>query len=254
MNALLLFLCLILPLQAQELNLRAPNQSFDFIDQKNGVGNSCGPASILNAFGSGSKEWQIPFKKIPATSDRTRISSVIRSWGQVPSNTLPGRKRWEIKGGSNFVDLTVMANEMRKLHWKLPKLKSELFFATPGPKSEISLNQAHKRLQKSLKKGFPPLLSIRRFVLRKGQWQSVHGHFVVLTAMPDKLTRGTRTFPIEFVDPIGAKTYRAEITASDRNNTLPSLILSCPSNAIGKSQVKSGEQHALGLTGAIGSW
>lgn len=250
----ILLLLSLLQLSAQELNLRAPNPNFDFVDQKNGIGNACGPASILNSFGAGSKHWQATFQQVPGSSDRARIASVIKSWGLAPSSNIRGRQRWERKGGCNFVDLTAMAEGMRELNWNLPKLKSELYFAAPGPKSQGNLSQAHGRLRKSFKKGFPPILSVRRFVLRDNQWQSIHGHYVVLTAMPDKLHRGANSFEVEFVDPMGAKTYRGKITSANTANSLPSLVLDCPASAIGKPLVKGGEQNALGFTGAIGAW
>ena len=244
----------LLPLSAQELNLQAPNRAFDFVDQKNGIGNSCGPASLLNAFGSGKPSWQNAFYKLHGTSDRARIASVIKSWGQVPSSNLPNRNRWELKGGINFADLALVAEDMRKLDWKLPKVKSEFFFAAPGKESTRQLQTAHKRLKKSFKKGLPPILSVRRFVFRNGQWQSIQGHFVVLTAMPDRLASGSTSFPVEFVDPSGAKTYRATVTAADQQNTVPCLILNCPNSPVGKSLVRAGEPTTLGFSGAIGAW
>lgn len=255
MKALLVLLLLVSPVLARELGLQAPNKSFDFIDQKNGIGNSCGPAALLNAFGSGSEKWQQAYQKIPGSSDRARIASVIKSWGQAPSKNLPNRNRWERKGGVNFSDLAVMAGEMRKLNWGLSGIDSELFFAAPGPQSAPLLRTAHQRLAKSLKKGLPPILSVRRFVLREGQWQSVHGHFVVLTGIPTKLAKGDSSFPIEFVDSTGARSYRGEIRLSDTTTTsLPCLVLHCPSSAIGKRQIRSGERSALGFSGAIGTW
>ena len=255
MKHLLLTLLLgLFPLTAQELNLRAANGSFDFVDQNNGIGNSCGPASLLNAFGSAEPNWQQAYLKIPGTSDRARIASVIKSWGQEPSGTLPNRHRWAIKGGINFSDLTLVADEMRKLVSRLPQIRSELFFATPGKESDRQLKTAHKRLKKSFKKGFPPILSVRRFVFRNEQWQGIEGHFVVLTAMPDRLARGSTSFPVEFVDPTGAKTYRGVIMASGPESAVPCLILHCPDSPVGKPLVRSGEATALGFTGAIGAW
>lgn len=254
MKLFFLLLLTLIPLSSQELNLAAPNANFDFVDQKGNIGNSCGPASLLNAFGSGSAKWQKAFQKIPGSNDSTRIAAVINSWGLSPSSTLPNRKRWERRGGCNFVDLAAMAEDMRKLEWSLTKVQSDLFFAAPGQESLGQLHQAHKRLQKSLKKGLPPILSVRRFVFRKGHWQSVHGHFVVLTAMPAKLSRGALSFPIEFVDPIGAKSYRGQVSFADTDSGLPSLVLVCPSSSIGKPQTSSGERSSLGLTGAIGTW
>ena len=252
---LLLILSLGLsPVWSQELSLQAPNSTFPYVDQKNGIGNSCGPTALLNAFGSGDKNWHSCYQKIPGTSDRARIASVIKSWGQKPSETLPNKNRWQIKGGVNFSDLAVMAEEMRKLHWNLPKIKSELFFTPPGNESKRQLNSAHKRLRKSLKKGFPPILSIRRFAYRDGQWQSVHGHFVVLTALPDKIARDSRSFPVEFVDSTDAKRYRGVMTAADESSPLPCLVLDCSASAIGKNYIRSDEKHTLGFAGAIGAW
>lgn len=254
---LALFLCTslsLLTLQAEERNLRPTNEAFDYVDQNNGIGNSCGPASLLNAFGSGHTNWQKAYLKIPGTSDRARIASVIKSWGQKPSATLTNRNRWEARGGVNFVDLAAMADDMRRLQWNLPKVKSQLFFSAAGSDSQHQLELAHKRLKKSFSKGLPPILSIRRFVLREGHCQSVHGHFVVLTALPEQLTKGQKEFPIQFLDPIGAKPYTASITLTEKAGFLPCLTINCPSSSIGKPQVKGSEVHALGLAGAIGAW
>lgn len=254
-----LFLFLSLFFQAgnllgQALNLRAPNAAFDFVDQGNGVGNSCGPACLLNAYGSGLEPYRDCYTKLPGTSDRARIASVIKSWGQRPSQNIPGRQRWELRGGVNFQDLTLMAAEMSELNWSARKPRGELFFAASGKDSQKMLFTAHQRLAKSLKKGLPPILSVRRFVHRRGQWQSVHGHFVVLTAMPEKLPRGSVAFPIQFCDPQGAKQLSATVTISQNKESLPCLTLLSLASKIGSSQVRGGETSALGLAGAIGVW
>ncbi|MDQ8189520.1 hypothetical protein [Roseibacillus persicicus] len=254
MKLLLLLLLSLSPTYGQILDLSAANREFDYVDQKNGVGNSCGPASLLNSFGAGTERWQKAYLQIPGSSDRARIASVIKSWGLQPSTTFTNRSRWQQRGGVNFEDLAAMAEDMRKIHWTLPKVKSELFFSAPGSESVGQLKLAHKRLSKSFDKGMPPILSVRRFVLRKGIWQSVHGHFVVLTAMPSKLNRGETSFPVTLVDPVGAKSFVGTVTIADSRTSLPCLILNCPTNPVGKTAVQSGERHALGLAGAIGAW
>lgn len=253
MKALILaFLFCVLNLHAQELDLTAANSTFDFVDQTNGIGNSCGPACLLNSFGSGTEHWQSCFAKIPGTNDRARIASVIKSWGQEPSVNIPNRKRWEIRGGVNFNDLSLMALEMSKLNWSLAQPKSELFFTGSPAESQKMLKRAHKRLKKSFKKGFPATLSVRRFVLRDNQWQSVQGHFVVITAMPSQLPRNSSSFPISFIDPHGAKKIDAQVTLGQGN--FPCLTLLAPKSNIGTTSVKPGETTALGLAGAIGVW
>lgn len=252
---LLLFLLFLSGnLLGQALNLRVPNAAFDFVDQGNGIGNSCGPACLLNAFGAGEKPYQECFAKLPGASDRARIASVIKSWGQEPSQSIPGRPRWELHGGVNFQDLVLMAAGMSELNWSARKPRGELFFAAPGRDSQGMLATAHKHFAKSLKKGLPPILSVRRFVHRGGQWQSVHGHFVVLTAMPEKLPRGSAAFPIQFCDPQGAKQLGGTVTISQNKEGLPCLTLLSLTSKIGSSQVRGGEPSALGLAGAIGVW
>lgn len=251
----LLLLVLAPSLLGQALDLRAPNAHFDFVDQGNGVGNSCGPACLLNAFGSGEKAYQACYAKLPGSSDRARIASVIKSWGQKPSETIPDRQRWELRGGVNFQDLAAMAVEMSQQNWAARKPKGEFFFAASTKDSQQTLATAHKRLAKSLQKGLPPILSVRRFVHRSGQWQSVHGHFVVLTAMPKKLPRGSASFPVQFCDPEGAKILSGTVSLSQsESGGLPCLTLLAPASQIGKSQVKGREENALGLAGAIGVW
>ncbi len=255
MKPVLPFLFLILlPLSGQELDLRAHNTSFPFVDQKKGIGNSCGPACLLNAFGSGSQPWQEASARIPGNSDRARIASVIKSFGQSPSQTLPNRNRWELKGGVNFTDLATMADEMRQLKWGLPRMKSQLYFAQGNKESSRQLALAHKHLRQSLQKGFPPILSVRRFVRRNQQWQSVHGHFVVLTALPEKVAKGSASFPVQFVDPSGARTFQGTIQIADPAAPLPCLVLDSPNNSMGKKSVRKGEANAIGLSGAIGAW
>lgn len=255
--SLLLFLLFALApsLLGQALDLQAPNAGFRFVDQSNGVGNSCGPACLLNAYGSGGKAYQDCYARLPGSSDRARIASVIKSWGQKASESIPNRKRWEFRGGVNFQDLAAMAVEMSQQNWAAGKPKGEFFFAASTKDSKRMLASAHKRLAKSLQKGLPPILSVRRFVYRGGQWQSVHGHFVVLTAMPKKLARGSSSFPVQFCDPQGARTLSGTVLLSESDlGGLPCLTLLAPASQIGKSQVKGSEKNALGLAGAIGVW
>ncbi len=241
-------------LSAQELDLRAPNAHFDFVDQTQAVRHSCGPASLINSFGSGSPEWQKVLGKIPAGNDQFRIGTVIKTWGLKPSTTSKDQKRWQLRRGVNFIDLVQIANEMKGRNWKLPAIESEFFFTNSPADAERQLRLAHKRFKKSLKKGLPPIISIRRFVLREKQWQSVHGHFVVLNALPSRLPRGAKSFPIHFIDPIEAKRYEAEVTILPGEQLLPCLFLDCGENKVGRKHVQKNEKNVLGLAGAIGIW
>lgn len=240
---------------AQALDLTVPSPNFSYIDQNQGAGDACGPVSLLNSYGSGSEQWQRIFQQVPGTVDRARIASVIKTWGLQPSKKFPQRTRWQNRRGISFEDLTVMSQEMSALDWKAARTQGELLFLNQDGKDERILRKTHKQLAKSFKNGLPPILSLRRFVFRQGYWQSVHGHFVTLTAMPSKLPRGSRSFSIRYLDPTGAREMSASIslpTASEPN--FPCAILTSPDNTIGSSEVRAGEINHLALAGAIGAW
>lgn len=248
-------LFLIVACKAQQLDLTVPSPNFPFIDQSKGAGDACGPVSLLNSFGSGSKKWQAIYQQVPGTVDRARIASVVKTWGLQPSKKFPQRTRWQNQRGISFEDLTEISSEMSSLSWRAPRTHGELLFLNQDGKDERILKSTHKRFAKSFKKGFPPILSVRRFVFRQGYWQSVHGHFVTLTAMPSQLPRGSKSFPIRYLDPTGAKELTAVIALpTDREALFPCPILSSPGNTIGVREVQANEASHLALAGAIGAW
>ncbi len=231
------------------------NSDFEFVNQRKAVRNSCGPASLLNAFGSGSEAYHQAYLQIPGTTDNARVASVIKSFGFSPSSNLASRKRWTEDSGVNFPDLALMAQEMAQLAPSTSRIRSELHFFSTTRQQAKALSTVHKQLSKSMKRGLPPILSIRRFTWQNQTWQSVYGHFVVLVAIPEKFPRKATSFPVAFLDSEGSKVYQAEITlASPTDSALPCLQLSCPSNKIGQAFVPSGNVHTLGLTGVIGTW
>ncbi|MEM9081004.1 MAG: hypothetical protein AAGC74_09970 [Verrucomicrobiota bacterium] len=251
MKPVLLTLLLIPHLFAEPtLDLRAPNPDFDFIDQRQGPGNSCGPASLLNAFGSGSARWQNVFAQVPGDSDRIRILSIIKTFG-LKDSSLPGRKRWQPRAGTNLQDLQTMISELAALDWKLPKTRTQLLFTSQTDSPAQQFRLAHKQARTSLKKGFPPILSIRRYVLRDGHWTSVHGHFIVLTAMPTKITRSTNRFPIRYCDPQGGNQWDGSLSFA-KDFSCP--VLDLPAARVGKPLIKPGEQSRIGLTALIGAF
>jgi hypothetical protein len=254
-SVLLILVGLSLSLAGQRLDLTIEASNFSFIDQSQGAGNACGPASLLNSFGSGSEQFRKVYEHVPGTNDRARIASVIKSWGLKPSVKFPERNRWQNRRGISFTDLQAMSREMSDLRWDAPKPKGELFFLQQNSRDHKLLRTTHQRLAKSLRAGFPPILSVRRFVYRQGYWQSVHGHFVTLTAMPSKLPRNNRTFTIRFLDPLGAKPMTALIALPGPNEKgFPCFLVEAPGNKIGTRDVKNREQHHLALAGAIGVW
>ncbi|NNJ43087.1 MAG: hypothetical protein HKP15_07050 [Akkermansiaceae bacterium] len=246
-------------LSAQDL-LQAPNGDASPINQRRAYGNACGPASLLNAFQYGNEKWQKVFHAVPGNNSRTRIRYVVGTWGNRPSNHLKGHNRWNAKQGVNLLDLTDMANEMRTSHF-LPKIKHEVLVAQSRESHTAHLRRSHARLAKSLRRGLPPIISIRRYAYRfnkevgQKSWWPIRAHFVVITEIPKKIARDATSFKIRYIDPYGGFT-RAGTIHTDTGNfkNCPFLAASMPDTAVGKSFVQPGESSLLTLTAIIGSW
>lgn len=240
--------------------LKAPNQSASPTNQRRAYGNACGPASLLNAFQYGDKKWQQVFDAVPGHNSRTRIRSIISTWGNRPSNHIQGVKRWDFKQGINLLDLTDMANEMCSSH-PLPGISYEILTRKTREKPEKLLRRSHERIASSLQKGLPPILSIRRYAHRYSKevggksWWPIRAHFIVVIEVPKKIPRNSSSYRIKYVDPFGGYTRLATIhtdTAGFTNS--PFLAATMPGASIGKSFVQPGEETILTFSAIIGRW
>jgi hypothetical protein len=226
-------------------------------------GNACGPAALLNAFRFGAPHWQRVSDAVAGDDDRSRILTIIREIGMRPSKHLPGRARWS-RLGVGLSDLRDMGNEMTIGH-SLPQLAEEVFFLKPRETPEKLLRRVHKRLDTSLAKGFPPVLSLRRHALRKqpgkpAQWVVIDAHFVTLTAIPRRLEKHPRSFAVRYIDPWGGRVCEGVLRIPE----LPLLVdakgaASCleavfPDTPVGLKRVRSGDASALILSAAVGRW
>lgn len=240
----------------------APNGSATPVDQLAIAGNACGPAALLTAFRFGDKNWQRAADAVEGDTDRQRLRKIILEVAMRPSKHLGGRPRWS-RSGVNLADLCDIANEMTRAHY-LPKVGYEVMILQPGESQEKLLRRVHGRLEKSLSKGLPPVLSIRRFVKKKDGWQIVEGHFVTVTGLPRKLAKGDRSFVVNYVDPWGGKRQQGTIaisgrgflTAGDASDPLlsPCLEAVFPQALVGKSKIGKGEETVLTISAAIGRW
>jgi hypothetical protein len=226
-------------------------------------GNACGPAALLNSFRFGNADWQRASNAVTGKNDRERIFTIIREIGMRPSGSVPGRPRWS-RRGVNLADLRDMANEMTLGHC-LPQLGEEVFFLRPRETPEKLLRRVHKRLETSLAKGFPPILSIRRHALRTqpgkpAQWIVIDAHFVTLTSIPRKLEKTARSFPVSYIDPWGGRLCEGLIGIPD-HAVLPDFSgnSSClearfPKTSVGRKLIRRGEQTVVAVSAAIGRW
>lgn len=220
------------------------------VDQLCISGNACGPAALLNALRSAEGAWRAVADRMPGKGDRGQLRYLIRAYGLRPSESLRGRPRWS-RNGINVNDLTVMANEVCSGGFHL-KWKSVVLGFTAR-----DLKLAHDRMEDSLDRGLPPIVSVRRFVHRKVgdryMWLPLEGHFVTVISVPKKLPRGATSFAVRYIDPWGGKTQAGEIHIE----TPPSgcgLIANFPHAKVGKSKVRPGERTVLVGAAVLGSW
>ena len=237
---------------------RAPNPGGKPANQLDISGNACGPAALLSSFRCGNNSWQKAAAELPGENDRAQLRHWIRQFGLQPSGTLKGRTRWT-NAGINVEDLVSAANEMNRPLY-LPTLGHDGLFLQGRENPEKLLSRMRARLQSSLKKGIPPLLSMRRHVLRKGQWQSVQGHFITVIAVPEKLGKGEQGFPITYLDPWGGKQCEGWIRVPGESLLVregaisPCLVAEVPTANIGRKQVRRGEKTVVIPEALIGRW
>jgi len=257
------FLACCLPTAAEPFLREAPNVAARPVNQLLVSGNACGPAALLNAFRFGSEDWQRATNAISGETDKQRIYTIIREYGMRPSKTITGRPRWS-KKGVNLADLCDIGNEIKQPHF-LPTLGHEVLFLTPRENQEKLLLRTQKRLDASLARGFPPIISLRRYALRRqegkaAEWTVLDAHFVTVTSIPRKLEAGARSFSISYIDPWGGKIAQGMIAIPNRGvlgdaaQDSPCLEADFPQASVGKKLVRAGEFSVLTLSAVLGKW
>lgn len=247
----------LLNLAAEPLR-EAPNLAAKPANQLVVSGNACGPTALLNAFRFGNEDWQRPLTNIQGGTDKAQIYTIIRESGMRPSKYLDDRSRWSRKGVS-IADLCDMGNELTHGQF-LPQLSQQVLFQKSGETPEKLLIRIQRLLDTSLRKGFPPILSLRRYVQRGDKWILLEAHFVTLRSLPKKLEKNARSFPVTYIDPWGGKIASGSIslpTSPIFATTLgatPCLEAVFPAAAVGKKLEKPGEQSVILLSAALGRW
>jgi len=218
--------------------------------------NSCGPAALLNSYRFGKPQWRKLSETPPGLSDRERIRAIARGPAMRESSSLPGRARWS-RNGINLTDLRDVANEIAQPHM-LPSISEETLFLKPGESQQAMLLRVRSRLARSLDAGFPPILSIRRFVKRDGQWTAIQGHFVTITSVPGAVASTQTSFSVKYIDPWGghfregsiAINASAFMTSDPALN--PNLQAIFPTVIAGKRSVRTGEETVLAVSAVLG--
>ena len=236
----------------------AANPAAAPVNQLTVSGNACGPAALLASCRFGNESWQAAANSLAGSNDKERLTQWIKRFGLRPSATLRGRMRWS-SSGINVEDLVTAANEMNRPLY-LPTLAIDDLFRRKGEKPEQLLKRTRACMDESLGKGFPPVLSLRRFALRKGVWTPVQGHFVTVIGVQRKISKGATEIRISYVDPLGGKRCEGTLKAADRAvlaenpEDSPCLIAEVPASKFGRKDVKRGEVTVVVPSAVIGRW
>lgn len=234
---------------------RAQNLSAKPFNQLDLAGNACGPAALLNSSRFGNPNWRKLSEQPPGLSDRERIRSIARGPAMRESSSLPGRARWS-RNGINISDLQDVTNEIAR-PLGLPYFYQETLFIKPNENQQELYKRVHALLARSLQKGFPPIISIRRFVKRNGEWTAIQGHFVTITSVPGSAPDGSDRFALSYIDPWGGKfqdgsiaIYPKPFLASEREKNA-NLQAVFPGVVAGKRFVRSGEETLLTISAVL---
>lgn len=235
---------------------QAENLGAKSFNQLDLAGNACGPAALLNSYRFGKPQWRKLSETPPGLSDRERIRAIARGPAMRESSSLPGRARWS-RNGINLTDLRDVANEIAQPHM-LPSISEETLFLKPGETQQAMLLRVRSRLARSLDAGFPPILSIRRFVKRDGQWTAIQGHFVTITSVPGAVASTQTSFPVKYIDPLGGHFREGSIAINPRSFMTtdpamnPNLEAVFPTATAGKRFVRPGEETVLAVSAVLG--
>jgi len=187
------------------------------VDQLQLAGNACGPAALLTAWRCGSPSWRRLADTLPGEDERDRLRFLAYGPGREPSLSLPGRPRWT-RDGINAEDLTQLAAELATDQGLPSPGRRDLFRRSDEPAAAM-LRRAHRELRRSLARGHPPVLGLRRHRRDDPSWPAVETHFVTVVKVG---TRSGERFPITCFDP-----WRGRV----RNGTIalpPGPLLGAP--------------------------
>jgi hypothetical protein len=204
----------------------APNPGARAADQLDIAGNACGPTALLNAWRFGSIACQNIAATLPGADDRARLRHLIVHHGGQRSTHMPHRNRWS-RRGINAADLTDLANQLMDRHGARP-------VTLIVPQGKDSLRTTHRQLARSLRRGFPPVVSLRRYVGTK----VIESHFVTVLRVPDHLEKNASFFTMEYLDPIGGKKCHGRLTARE-SISHTQLLADTPSTPVGRSQANT---------------
>lgn len=203
----------------------APNLSAKPVNQLSIAGNACGPAAALNALRFGAPAFQAAAASIPGDSDRSQLRHIILKHGGTWSRHVPSRYRWS-RRGINAADLTDVTNE-------LTRTSNTLLVKLSIPSGDRAFTQSYEQLARSLRRGFPPIVGLRRYDGVK----AIDSHFITILQVPDQLEPQSQSFPIRYLDPMGGRQLHGVIRLQ-QGKQHGQLIADTPQTPVGRNKAK----------------
>lgn len=200
----------------------APNPGAKAANQLDIAGNACGPTALLNAWRFGSTNCQSIAANLPGRDDRDQLRHLIIHYGGQRSNHIPQRNRWS-RRGINAADLTDIANSAMKKY----DVRNVVLIVPHGTNA---LAKTHQQWARSLRRGFPPVISLRRY---EGA-AVIESHFVTVLKVPDHLETRTSFFTMDYLDPMGARVCQGRIDEKTTTHHTQ-LIATTPLTPVGLS-------------------
>lgn len=207
---LILIWGLLIPGFSEEVKIEVSKEAAvnqrEFPDSING----CGPASILNLLTFGRLELQAVRAKMLGGDDATRMRFLVdRLFQNRKSVVYPRRQRWGVHGVAS-ADLATGINELLEESGVKP-LRASYLDRKPGEGNDIFQERIFSWMERSIKNGIPPILSLRSYVVRYRDgkkdpaWETTHQHFVTLTGITAEGGKRVGGFPAAIIDSNGPK-------------------------------------------------
>ena len=174
--------------------------------------NACGPCVLINSLARGDAKLKSLLDVIPGETRHDQVRHIIKKYGSKPSEEYKGKKpRYQETSGITWIDMRHIVNELFADYELDPVQGTYLDRGKKEPLAE-HLKRVHRLLARSLKAGFPPLLSVRSFYAKdqgkEGKeflWEGLHGHWVTVVDIQPDLADNEKGFRFGYADPSTGK-------------------------------------------------
>ena len=171
--------------------------------------NACGPCATVNALLRAKAPWRNALKSLEGETPLNKAQDLVRRFSRSPSDAYAGEMAYDSKRGITWRDLTICFNALLSEH-QAPPLKGDYLDRQSDESLEDHLRRVHGILATSIRKGMPVITSVRSFAPepREGgdhAWKGLDGHYIVVTAVQDRIDDGEKGFRFTYADSFTGK-------------------------------------------------